>query len=126
MGRFDVTRGNITFSIPNEIEIEGETVYIDELNVQDQREDYEGNLCAVELRFETELTGKIAFYIKTSYDELIVSYGTLAEEESMEGFEYEHPEDRPYDLLPGDEISEDFKDNIRIIETDRLKDEQDF
>lgn len=116
MNRFDITRGSVTFSIPTVIEIEGEKVYIDESNIQDQREDYEGNLCAVELRFETEFTGKIAFFIKTSYDELVVAYGTLDEEESMEGFEYEHPEDQPYDILPEGEISEEFKDNIRIIE----------
>lgn len=115
MNRFDITRGRVTFSIPTVIEIEGEKVCIDELNVQELREDYEGNLCAVELRFETEFTGKIALFIRSSYDEFVVAYGTLAEEESMDGMEYEHPEDQPYDILPEGEISEEFKDNIRII-----------
>ncbi len=116
MDRFEITRGNITFSIPTEIEIEGETAYIDEANVQDEREDYEGNLCAVELRFETEFTGRIALFIKTSYDELIAAYGTLDEHESMEGMEYEHPEDQPYDILPEGELPDEFLDNILIIE----------
>lgn len=124
MDYFDITIGNTTFSIPTEIEIEGEKAYLDGSNVQDQREDYEGNLCAIELRFETEFAGKIAIFIKKSYNELIACYGTLAEDESLEGIDYEHPEDRPYDLLPEGEVSEEFKDNILISENGHLEDDE--
>lgn len=122
MDHFDVTRGNVTYSIPTEIEVEGEKAYLDDSSVKDQREDYDGNLCGIELRFETQFSGKIALFIKTSYNELIASYGTLAEDESVDGIDYEHPEDQPYDLLPEGEICDEFKDNIIITQSDDLED----